>query len=119
MEQYNAVIDGLITDIIEEYELDSDNNDIYDIINEFVKTEVSNNHYITNKRIIEEFYDKDVFEVLKDYNDEYRSLDLSVSKEMIYSRLAFFAIINYGTFREDIEERVEEINDMKNDATTE
>ena len=119
MFEYDAVIDGLITNIIEEYELDTDNNDIYDIINEFVKMEVSENHYITNKRIIEEYYNKDVFEVLKDYNDEYRSFDLSVSKEMIYSRLASFAIINYGSFREDIEERVEEINDMKSAATTE
>jgi hypothetical protein len=119
MLDYDDVIDGLIVNIVEEYELDRDNNDIYDIIHEFVDLEVSGNHYLLNKRIIEEVYDKDIFEVLKDYSDEYGDMDLSVGKVNIYARLAYFAIINYGTFREDIEERVEEINDKKSAATTE
>ena len=119
MLDYDDVVDGLIENIVEEYELDRDNNDIYDIIHEFVDLEVSGNHYLLNKRIIEEVYDKDIFEVLKDYSDEYGDMDLSVGKVKIYARLAYFAIINYGCFREDIEERVEEINDKKSAATTE
>jgi hypothetical protein len=110
MFEYDDEIECLIKNIVEEYKLDSGNNDIYDIIHKFVDLEVSGYHWITNKRIIEEFYKKDIFDVLKDYNDEYGDMDLSVGKIKFYARLTFFAIINYGTFREDIDERVEEIN---------
>jgi hypothetical protein len=119
MLDYDEVLEGLAKDIVKEYAIDSDNNDIYDIIHEFVDLEVSGNHYITNKRIIEEFYDKDIFEVLRDYSDEYGDMDLSIGKVKIYARLAFFAIINYGWFREEIEVRVEKIDDEKSDTTTE
>ena len=60
-----------------------------------------------------------IVEVLNDYNNEYGNMDLSDGKVKIYARLAFFAIVNYGSFREDIEERIEEINNIKSAATTE
>ena len=115
MFEYDDVIDSLIVDIVDEYTDefktcdDVSKIDIYDIIHTTVDNYVSGNNFIINKQIIEEHFHKDVFEVLKDYTDEYGEMDLSDGKFMIYARLAFFAIVNYGTFREDIEEQVKKL----------
>lgn len=125
MFSYDSVIANMIESIFDEYTHefetcdDVDKIDIQDIIHTTVDNDISVNHFILNKQIIEEHFDKDIFEVLKDYTDEYGEMDFSDGKVMIYARLAYFAIINYGSFREDIDTLIDDYTNSRSETTTE
>ena len=87
---YKNKIDDITDDIIEDY------------LHREVDDYVSCLHFKLNKEIIEIDCNKDIFEVISDYNDEYGELDFKSGRAHFYAILAFYAILNYTDIREHV-----------------
>lgn len=122
MLDYSDIIETIIDDNLDDFQKCKDINDLD--IDYLLHCEVDNYvsclHFKVNKQIIEDDFDKDIFEVLSDYNDNYGDVDLKKGKVHIYAILAFYCIMNYTTIHDELEAKIKDIinqNDESDDDT--